>query len=130
MQAGCKGIADLILAMYHEDPLRLCTKTLNPANQAFLICMTTDTGQNFNVRLNFHRLAKKLHFVRALHQRTTQCADCLIAHEQNCAFRSPQIVLQMMTDTPRLAHTGRGENHLRLIVKIDHFRLVTGNRKA
>ena len=54
----------------------------------------------------------------------------LIAHEQDDALASPQVVLQVVADTTGFAHTAGGQNHFGPGVKIYRFRLVGGNRQC
>ena len=53
----------------------------------------------------------------------------LIAHKEHRTFLPPQIVLEMVADPSRLAHTGCGNDHLGGFVHIDLARGVARHRE-
>ena len=76
-----------ILAMVDKDELRLFVKGVQPGGQAGKPAQLPDA------RLDLHRLAKQLDFLRAVDQRVAQRAGALVAHEQHGALRPPKVIL-------------------------------------
>ena len=62
--------------------------------------------------VNGDLFAEELHTSDALQQGAAQGALPLIAHEHDGALRLPEVVLQVVTDTARVAHTGGGDDDL------------------
>ena len=89
--------------------------------------MTADACKRSDLCLYLNGLAKKLYFRRTLHKITAQCAYRLIANKENRTFRTPQVMLQMMTDTACITHTGCRYDHLRRCRYIDCNRIITCN---
>ena len=115
--------------MHDEHPARLLFKAGQPADQPLLIRVSAHSLKGHDGGSHVHRLSEQLHFLCALQDLPPQRADGLIAHEQDRAFRPPEVVLQMMPDPPGLAHARRRNDHLRRLVKIDGLRLVAGDGK-
>ena len=62
--------------------------------------------------------AKQLHTLGPFQQGAAQCALTLKAHEHHGTLRAPQIVLQVVADAARIAHTGGRNNDLGRVVQI------------
>ena len=82
-----------ILAMVDKDELRLFVKGVQPGGQAVLVGVAGKPAQLPDARLDLHRLAKQLDFLRAVDQRVAQRAGALVAHEQHGALRPPKVIL-------------------------------------
>ena len=67
------------------------------------------------LQMCLHRdfLSEELHTFRALQKTAAQGALALIAHKEDGAFRPPEVMLEVVADTARVAHTGSGDNDLR-----------------
>ena len=94
--------------MYDKYLLRLFLKCLNPAQQPFPIRVTADAGQPAYLSLYLDFLTEQLHMLCTLQKCPPQCPVCLIAHKEDRRFLSPEVMLQMMLDPARIAHTARG----------------------
>ena len=69
-------------------------------------------------------LAEQLHAGCAVQQVPPQRAWGLEAHEHHGAVAPPQVVLQVMADTPRVAHTAGGDDDLGGLVDVQQLGLV------
>ena len=74
--------------------------------------MSADSLQAFDPCPDFDGLAEKLDLLLTLQDPASQRASRPIADEQDRTFLPPQVMLQMVADSPRVAHTGGGDNHL------------------
>ena len=74
--------------------------------------------------LHIDSLSKQLHSRHAIQQAAPQGAHRLISHENHRTLRPPQIMFQVVADTPRLTHTGGRYDHLRLIIKVNCLRIL------
>ena len=124
-QTAGKEITDSILTVNHKDLVRPSLKGPDPVHQPFIIRMSADSGKPAYTCTHFDLLTKKSYLRCPLDQRPSQRTVGLISHKKHGTFRPPQIMLQMMLDTPRLTHTAGRQDHLRLHVKIDLPGIVT-----
>ena len=92
--------------------------------------MSADPLERFDLGVYLHRLAKELHRLRSFDQFPSQCPHRLIAYEADGTLLPPQVVLQMVPDPAGLTHAGGREDHLGLLVKIDHLGLIGGDGGA
>ena len=66
--------------------------------------MAADALYLLDVRLHINSLAEQLHLFLALDDASSESSHRLVTGKQNGAFRSPEIMLQMMADTAGVAH--------------------------
>ena len=71
------------------------------------------------MRSHFDLFAEEPDAFRAIQNRPSRRSDCLVSDEQNRALRLPEIVLQVMLDAARVAHSARGDDDLRMRVIVD-----------
>ena len=96
----------MILTMYDHDPLWLLLKTMQPCQKSVHICVTTDPLQAFNLRIDHNTLAKDLNALCTFYKLSSKSSHCLISYKANGTFFTPEIVLQMMSDTSCITHAG------------------------
>ena len=58
---------------------------------------------------------------------SAKCSCRLISDKKDGAFRSPEVMLQMMLDPSGLTHTTGRKDHLRIRVEVDVLGILTGN---
>ena len=75
-------------------------------------------------RLDGDLLAEELDLLYAVEQPAAQCAGRLEADEYDRAVRAPEIVLQVMADTARVAHAGGRDDDLGRRVHVEHLRFL------
>ena len=102
-------------------------KRTDPSGQTIDVRVSADTRQIHNGRAHINFLTEELYLIRTIEQHISQCTRHLITHKEHGGIASPQVMLQMMTDTSGFTHTGGGNNHLRPGIKIDHFGLIAGD---
>ena len=84
----------------------------DPRQQVIPVGMGGKALKVHDLGVNGDLLAEELHTSDALQQGAAQGALPLIAHEHDGALRLPEVVLQVVTDTARVAHTGGGDDDL------------------
>ena len=114
----------VIIAMHEEDTVRRLLVGTDPVHEAELIRMARHIGHLRDLRLHRHLLTEELHVIGTIHQRPAQRALRLVAGENDGRLRTPEIVLDVMADTTRIAHAGGRDDHLRRLVKVDGLRLL------
>ena len=77
-----------------------------------------------DLRAHGDLLAKEPDALHAVKKPPAERTDALVADEHHGAVVAPEIVLQMVADTPRVAHTGRGNDDLGCRVHIEQLRLL------
>ena len=102
-------------------------ETADPLKQPCLIRMAADALYLFYMGFDFYRFTKQLYFFSSLDNTAAQCAYRLISGKENGAFRSPEIMLQMVSDTSGITHACGRDNYLRLFVKVDGNGIVACN---
>ena len=115
--------------MRYENAVRFCPQTARPFEQSFLICVAAHARKLDDVRVHMNLFLEQFHLLRASDQRPSQCTDGLIADEENRTLLPPEVVLQMMLDSSRIAHAARGDNDLRLGVEVDRLGIVAADGK-
>ena len=65
-------------------------------------------------------LAEELHALHAVEQSAPERAGRLEADEHHRAVRAPEVVLEVVADAPRIAHTGGGNDDLGCFVEVEH----------
>ena len=81
--------------------------------------MAARAVQDSDLGIHGDILAKQPDFLYPVQQRPAQRALGLIARDKDDVFRHPEIVLQMMPDTARVAHTAGGEDDLGARIAVD-----------
>ncbi len=114
-----KGFADGIFSMHDKDQFWIFLKMPQPVQQPLLVGMSADPCKLLNMCFDADGFAKKPYFRHALYDIAPQCPQSLIANEQNGRFRPPEVMLQMVADTPCFAHARCRNDDLRVFVKID-----------
>ena len=84
----------------------------DPRQQVIPVGMGGKALKVHDLGVNGDLLAEELHTSDALQQGAAQGTLPLIAHEHDGALRLPEVVLQVVTDTARVAHTGGGDDDL------------------
>ena len=67
------------------------------------------SGKSYELRdlsLNIDGLAKELNLLCAINNGSSGSSYGLISNKQDCALRSPQVVLKMMPDPSCITHSG------------------------
>ena len=119
-EAGRKGIRHRVLSVHDEDPRWLLHgEAIDPLDQSRLVCVTGQAVQLTDLRPDRDRLSEDVHLLRTVRDAPPRRADGLISHEQNRAFRPPQIVFEVVLDASSIAHAGRRDDHLGLVVAVD-----------
>ena len=102
------NIDNRVLAVNDKDaPRRRARKACRPIEKALLIRVPGNSRKRANLRRDMNFLAEQRDLFYAFQQSSSQCSLTLIADEQNRRFLSPEIVLQMVFDPSRVAHTAR-----------------------
>ena len=81
--------------------------------------MAADAGKGVDLCFYLYGLVEKLDAFRTVHQDSAQGSHRLIADEKHRALRSPEVVLQVMANAARVAHTAGRDDHLRCLILID-----------
>ena len=123
-QAARVILADLGLAVVDEDHSRLFPECADPAQEAVLVRMAALAWKIADLAVDGDILVEQGDLLCAVPELSAERADCLIAHEEHHALFSPEIVLQVMADAAGLAHAARGDDQLRLPVKVDGLALL------
>ena len=91
--------------------------------------MAAESLNSLNMRLHVDGLAKEVHRPGPLLEGSSQRPHRLIAGKDHRALRPPQIVFQMMADTPRITHSRRGNDDLGPGIKVDSLGLLAAHRQ-
>ena len=122
-------ICHCIFPMHNHYAVWYFFKSPDPVQKTIHICMSADSFQYLDSGIDRDILSKQLYTLCTLNQFSSKRSDCLISHKTDRAFRTPQIVLQMMPDPSCFAHTGCRQDNFRFCIKVDLSGLVTGNRR-
>ncbi|OQA23802.1 MAG: hypothetical protein BWY61_01371 [Firmicutes bacterium ADurb.Bin354] len=112
--------------MYNKYHVRLLTDILQPLYQSLFIGMTAHSGKCLYLRTDFDIFSEKLDLFLTINKYASQCSFSLIADKKDGAFRSPEIMFEMMPDSARITHSGSRYDNLGLGIKVDHLGFVTG----
>ena len=107
-------------AVHHEDAVGAVVKGVQPAHQPYAVGVRTRVPQYFDTGVYRDVVAEDAHPLGAVLDGVPEGAYRLITHKEDGAFVTPQIVLQMVTDTPRFAHAACGDDDLGAGVLVDH----------
>ena len=83
---------------------------LGPLQQVAAVSVRTKAGEVDNSGTDGDLFPEKLDRFCTFQQTAAERALCLIAHEDDGAFRSPEIVLEMVTDTACVTHARGRDN--------------------
>ena len=122
-----EDILHLVLAMDDEDPLGLRLEGVHPLQQALPVGMARKAGKLADLGLHLDGLAEELDVRCPLQQGAAQRAHGLIAHEEDGALLPPEVVLEVVADTARLAHSAGRDDDLGHGVGVDGAGLVAGD---
>ena len=115
----------LAVAVNHEHMGSLRRiKVLDPVHQVVVIGVRAEAGEVDDLGPDGHVLAEELDTVGPIQQVAAQGARGLEAHEHHGAVGAPEVILQMVADTARVAHTGSGDNDLGGLVHVQQLGLV------
>ena len=81
-----------------------------PVFQRGLIRMSGQAADGVYFRRNTDSLTPQSNMLRAIYQGTTCCTPCLEASDQQLAFPAPDIVFEMVLDTPACTHAAACNN--------------------
>ena len=112
LQALLEGLALVIVTMVDEYCLGFFLKTAQPVQQTRFVGMAGGTLQGGNFRIDGNFFTEELHCFHAVLELPAQGAFRLITDEENDALTAPQVVLQVVSDSARFAHTAGREDHL------------------
>ena len=120
----------LPVAVDHEDVLGLwLLEAADPLEQVVPVGVGAEAVEPDDPRPDGDLLAEQLHPLGPVQNPAAQRALRLVAHKQDGGLRPPQVVLQMVADSPRLAHAARRDNYLGRHVKVDFLGLLTCDGK-
>ena len=93
----------------------------DPVQQMIPVGVGAETLEVDDLGPDGHILAEQLHAGRAVQQGAAQGAGGLEAHEHHGAVGTPQVVLQVVADTARVAHTAGGDDDLGDMIHIQQL---------
>ena len=125
-----KAVLHLVLAVDHEHPPGLFRKGVRPAQQTVFIGVAGHAGQLADLCLHLDGLTEQFDRVHPLDKGASQSAHRLKAHEEDGAFRPPQVVLEVVADASGFAHAAGGQDDLGRAVGVDHAGVVAGHADA
>ena len=91
--------------------------------------MAAHAGQHVDLGVDADLLIKKPDLFDPVHQQAAERPVRLVADEEDAALRPPEIVLEVVADTPGVAHAARGEDDLGGAVLVDGLGLQLCQRK-
>ena len=80
-------------------------KVLDPVHQMVMVGVRAEAGEVDDLGPDGHILAEELDAVGPVQQVAAQGARGLKSHEHHGAVGAPEVILQMVADTARVAHT-------------------------
>ena len=92
--------------------------------------MAGHAGQLTDLGLYLDGLTEQLDRVHPFDEGAPQGAHGLKAHEQDRAFRPPQVVLEVVADASGFAHAAGGQDDLGRAVCVDHAGVIAGHADA
>ena len=95
----------------------------NPANELLRVSMGGKAFHHLYRRPHSDFLAHHADALHAVHKAAPQTALRLIPGEENRGFRPPEVVFQMMENTPGVGHTAGRKNDSRAFGAIESLRL-------
>lgn len=120
----------LPVAVDHENMLGLgLLEMADPVQQMVVVGVGAEALEIHHLGPDRHVLAEQLHGGHPVQQGPAQGARGLEAHEHHGTVRPPQVILQMVADAARVAHTGGGDDDLGGVVLVQGLGLVHGLRQ-
>ena len=107
--------------MVNENRLRLFCKCLDPIEKALLVCVTACAVQDGDLGVYGDILAEQPDLLHAVQQCPSQRALGLIARDKNDVLRYPEVVLQVVPDAARVAHTAGRQDDLGARIAVDRL---------
>ena len=104
--------------MVDKDFLKRLFIAFYPPVQTVNVSMAAHTGKHKYLSPDNDFLAEKLCSFCTLHKTSSKGIHSLIAHKKYGVFRFPQIVLEVVFYSARLAHTACGNYYLRCVDKV------------
>lgn len=104
----------LLVAVDHEHLPGPGAEVLDPPQQAVPVGVGGEAMEVDDPRPHGDLLAEELDRADAVEEPSAQAALGLIAHEHHGALRPPEVVLEVVANTASVAHTGGGDDHLRV----------------
>ena len=126
----CPLLGIALAAMHHKHAIGAIVKGVQPTHQAHAVGMRTGVAQHFDMGVYRDVIAQDAHPFGAVLNGVAEGAYRLISHKEDGAFVAPQIVLQMVADTSRLAHAAGGNDHLGTGVLVDHTAVIRRDADA
>lgn len=115
---------NVLVAVDNKHMRRLRVEGLDPLDEMIVIGVGRQALEVDDFRLDGDLLAEELDLFNAIEQPTAQRAGRLEADEHDRAVRAPEIVLQVMADTARVAHAGGRDDDLGRRVHVEHLGLL------
>ena len=112
--------------MVDEHKGRTGRKAGDPLFQPGAVGVAGKPGHLPDLGVDLHILAKQPHLVGALQQGASQRAGGLVAHKQDGAFLTPEVVLEVVADAASIAHARRRDDDLGGGVGIDGNGVLLG----
>ena len=112
--------------MHEQKVNAMITKRMIPVQHLVDIPMSRKAVEGHDLRPHDDLFAQDPHPLDAVNEPAPHAALCLIAHEEYCGLRPPEIVLQMVQDAPRIRHAAGREDDGRSFLRIER----TGIRRG
>ena len=121
-QGQLQGLHLLQFAM-HQVQLRVVLEVADPVEQLRLPGVRGEAAEG--VYLGFYRdaLMEDFYILRTVDNATPQCALSLKTGEDQMAVVAPEVVLEMMDDSPAGAHAAAGDDDRAALDPVDRHRL-------
>ena len=108
------------VAVDDKDVRGLRIERLDPLDQMVVVGVGGKALEIHDLRFDGNLLTEELHALRAVEQLAAERAGRLEADEHHCAVSAPEVVLEMVADAPRVAHTGGRNDDLGCFVEVEH----------
>lgn len=115
-----KSGRNILIAVDDEHARWLGVKGLDPLYEVVVIGVGGKALEVHDLRPDRDLLAEELHALHTVEQSAPERAGRLEADEHHCAVSAPEVVLEMVADAPRVAHTGGGNDDLGRFVEVEH----------
>ena len=116
--------------MVDKDRLGLFLEASQPPQKTCLVSVTAGAVEGGDLCVDGNVLTEEPYPVGSVLQLSAQRTLGLVAYEQDGIFRTPEVVLQMVADTARFAHTAGREDHFGAVVEIDLLGFLGGDGQA
>ena len=109
--------------MIHKDLRGLLLHFVYPVKESVFVCVAADACKGFYPCIHRDLIPVDLHTFCPVKYPSAQGPLSLIPYKEHRGVLLPQVVLQMMADSARLAHSAGRDHHLGALVSIELFRL-------